>query len=815
MRLRTLILLIFLMLICCHPVLANKYTVQNTNDSGAGSLREAILQANGHVGWDTLLFDMGAPGIKTITTLNVLPNITDTLYIDGSSDPAYTGTPVIEVNGNTHAIVFRIVATAPYSHVHALTINNTTSMAVRIGADHCKITSSYIGTNAAGTAAANNDFTGIGIYSAHHIVLGGTGPNEGNLVSGSRGSGIFMYQSDTALIIGNKIGTDITGSYAIPNANGIALNNTNFVQIGGGTAAHRNLISGNTHGIYFSTDSDRNIVCGNYIGTDNSGLAAIANNSGVFVRGDSNKIGGILLGQGNLISGNTQEGIEIAGDLTGGFYPRGNTVQGNLIGTDITGAWGIANGYGININHGCEGTIIGGNTLAARNIISGNTKDGIRMHIADSTQIYGNIIGLDISGSLALGNQRNGIDVSWSSKTFIGNANVNEANIIGSNTGHGIYIHYVSDSNYVHQNYIGTDLTGLLNLANTRNGIQVGDRSTYTEVGGYLAGEGNIIANNLAGGVEINGNTSINNRILGNSIYDHPLEGIRLSNGNNLQTAPALTGYTTGPTSTISGTFTSLPNTTYRIEFFTSNTSVQGKTFIGTANITTDATGFYAVNETLPVTITAAEPIITATATDPNGNTSPFGVETVLAAEITAFSVQELENQAALLSWEIPQNQESFYFDIEHQPEGQGFQKIGEQHLYATHGQQRSYEFVLNYISPGIHYFRLLKVGLSGSATYSETRMLQVGHQSPFTLLFENPLKSNSSMSLSLEETQKVDIYLLNIQGSKVATIYSGRVEGGSSKTLRLSSLQSLSAGIYTLTVKGNYFQTNKKIWIK
>lgn len=809
-------LYISLALFFTQSLCANNFTVTNTNDTGPGSLRDAIVSANARVGKDTLLFDFGIAGVKTITTVTALPNITDTLFIDGSSDPGYAGMPLIEINGNGLATVFQILPTAPYSHIHAVAVNNTSFIGVRIGANHCTLTGSFIGTDPTGTIAVNNDFTGVGIYNSNQTLVGGTGPNEGNLISGNRGSGIFMYQSDTALIIGNKIGTDISGTLAIPNANGIALNNTNHVQVGGSTPAERNIVSGNTNGIYFSTDSDNNSIYGNYVGTDLTGANMLANtHQGVYVRGDSNQVGGTLPGQGNLISGNTQHGIQVSGNLTGGFYPRGNTIQANLVGTDLSGTVAIPNGYGINLNHGCEGTLIGGSTPAARNLVSGNTRQGIRLHIADSTYMYGNYVGTDISGSVGLGNQDAGIDVSWSTKTFIGNATANEANVIAASASHGIYIHHVSDSNYVQHNYIGTDATGLLNLANTRNGVQVGDRSTHTEIGGVLAGEGNIIANNLNGGVEINGVTSFDNRILGNSIYDHPLEGIRLANGNNMQTAPSVTGFITGPTSTISGTFTSLPNTTYRMEFFTSNTGDQGKTFIGAANITTDATGFYGVNETFPVTITAAQPIVTVTATDPDGNTSPFGIEVILNAEIQDFSVAELDFQTAQLRWAFPENGENVSFRIEHQAPGQAFELIGERDDYSTQEQQRLYTFDVHDLSQGIHHFRLQKVSKTGNSTYSETLSIHLSQETPYHLVFENPIQESSVLDLRVNQTQRVAITLLDIQGKTIASIFKGNLDEGLTQRISLAELRTQSSGIYFLRIRGSFFEANRKVLVE
>ena len=362
---------------------------------------------------------------------------------------------------------------------------------------------------------------------------------------------------------------------------------------------------------------------------------------------------------------------------------------------------------------------------------------------------------------------------------------------------------------------LGQDPTGLINLANTQYGISIGNGSQGNIVGGHNS-QGNVIANNLLGGVLINGITSSENQILGNSMYDHPLQSIRLNSGNNLQEAPDLTGFAAGPgTSTILGNFTSAASTTYRLEFFTSNTTDQGKTFIGSTNITTDATGFYALNEVLPITITAAEPVITATATDPLGNTSEFGGETVLNAELRAFTVEALPLDKALLNWETAEQTPNSYFEIEHQAPNTDFVIIGKQDKYVSLNQSKLYQFEAEKLIPGKHHFRVVAISIGGTRSYSKSLELEIAQVGSHQVLVQNPMSNNSVLNIRVQKTQQVQIHLLNMAGKQVRTLFMGEIKAGNYQALSLEGVGNVSKGMYVLRTKGTDFSTNQKVLLE
>ncbi|MEM6802057.1 MAG: hypothetical protein AAF696_11680, partial [Bacteroidota bacterium] len=550
------------------PTFSAIYTVINTNDAGPGSLREAIDQANTNIGADTIHFNIGLLGVKTITLTTGELGIRDTLFIDGSSDPAYMGMPLIEINANGTNRGLGIYATAPYSKIHALVINNASYAGLQSFATHISITGCHIGVDAAGTTAVPNSFMGLGVYNARHARVGGTGLNEGNVIAGNNNIGLGIYNSDSSTVIGNKIGNDISGGIALANGQGIGVFNSSQITIGGNTPDHRNVISGNGIGIQFYI-SDNCQVKGNYIGTDVSGMIALPNtSSAIYARGDSNIIGGILTGEGNLISGNNGVAINFFSGALQGDSTFGNKVFGNLIGTDLSGNMALPNRSGIVVGNGVRRTEIGGTTVAHRNVISGNTSHGIQISWGDSSVILGNFIGTDINGTTAIGNQGNGISMGNASRVYIGNASMTGANVISGNNQQGIDITSTSDINYIQHNFIGTDPSGMAYLPNAQNGLFVRSTATQVQIGGLNANEGNFIANNLGSGIVVNGPAALNNQILGNSIYAHANPGIILSGGNNNQAAPDITGFSGTINTTINGTLTSAPNTTYRLEFF-------------------------------------------------------------------------------------------------------------------------------------------------------------------------------------------------------------------------------------------------------
>jgi hypothetical protein len=425
-----------------------------------------------------------------------------------------------------------------------------------------------IGTNITGTAAIPNQTSGIWIYDAPFNTIGGSVTGAGNLVSGNDSYGVYIA-GDTAhhnLVLGNQIGTNLAGTGAIPNDSaGIFISGAPTNTIGGPGALEGNLVSGNQGGgVYLFSGAYNNRMLGNKIGTVSSGNSALENNnSGVIIQDSRlNTIGGSAAGQGNLISGNDQNGIEITTDVSGGAY--GNRVLGNKIGTNLAGSAAVPNEEsGISITDVPSNTI-GGSGALEGNLISGNLGDGV--YIYGSTVLYqaynnkllGNKIGTNSSGNSALGNGYSGVYLENAPSNTIGGSAAGEGNLISGNLGSGVEIHGTNarDSKLL-GNKIGTNLAGTSAIPNTYSGITL-DTVSYTIIGGAAAGQGNLISGNSWHGISISGDDSIGNTVLGNKIGTNQSGSAALENGLHgifLNYAPwnTIGGTTAGSGNLISG----------------------------------------------------------------------------------------------------------------------------------------------------------------------------------------------------------------------------------------------------------------------
>jgi parallel beta-helix repeat protein len=554
--------------------LLSTFLVTTTDDSGPGSLRQAILDANHEPGLNRIAFDIAPGGVQSIRPTSALPTVTNPVVIDGTSQPGFAVTPLIELCGSQAGFFANgLTITAGGSTVRGLVINSFWGSGIVLeacGGD--VITGNYIGTDVTGTTALGNHTLGVSISSASNNTIGGIAPGAGNLISGNGGFGIGLF---------------------------------------GGV-----LISGGATG---------NLVQGNLIGTDATGTAALGNiGTGVNIfHGSGNAVGGTAAGAGNLISGNMGTGVSIF------FGATNNLVQGNYIGTDVTGTAALGNENGGVTVISASNNTIGGTANGAGNVISGNRSrfevnrsDGVAITDGTGNLVQGNTIGTDVTGTVALNNSSSGVAVLSGSNNSI------VCNVISGNTQDGVLLR--GSSNRVQGNLIGIDGCGAA-LANGANGVFILGGSDNT-IGGTAAGAANTIAFNNRDGVLVDGSTG--NAIRRNVIFGNGQLGIELVNGGNLmQPAPVLTSaISEGGILTIRGTLTAAPGTTFTLEFFAAATSDnehggQAERFLASTTVTTDANGYASFEITLAVPVSVGE-FVTATATDPGGNTSQFSPST-------------------------------------------------------------------------------------------------------------------------------------------------------------------------------------------
>jgi titin len=214
--------------------------------------------------------------------------------------------------------------------------------------------------------------------------------------------------------------------------------------------------------------------------------------------GGNNVIGGTTPGARNVISGN-RFGVEVAS--------RNDRIQGNYIGTDVTGMRDLGNAEaGIHLHFQASGIVIGGTIAGARNVISGNDADGVLIaENSNSNLVLGNLIGTDASGTRPLGNARHGVLVTGSDHNFIGSAVPGARSVISGNGGSGVVLD--GWDNKVRCNFIGTDVTGARDLGNARHGVFVTGGAFQSRIGEKAQGTGNVIVHNGGAGVLIGSDT--------------------------------------------------------------------------------------------------------------------------------------------------------------------------------------------------------------------------------------------------------------------------------------------------------------------
>jgi len=191
-------------------------------------------------------------------------------------------------------------------------------------------------------------------------------------------------------------------------------------------------------------------------------------------------------------------------------FSTGNVVSGNYIGTDVTGTLDLGNaGNGVAIGDGAQSNIVGGVTPSERNIISGNDVNGVDIGDSGTSNnvVSGNYIGTDVTGAVNLGNSESGVVIfEGVQSNVIGGTTADERNIISGNDDHGVLIQDPNtENNRVSGNYIGIDASGIAALGNTAVGVRIDSEAKSNTIGGATAGERNIISGNDRAGIEIGG----------------------------------------------------------------------------------------------------------------------------------------------------------------------------------------------------------------------------------------------------------------------------------------------------------------------
>lgn len=687
------------------PILFTILTVTNTDDSGDGSLRNAIESANDTLGNVNINFDISGDGPHTLSPASPYPTIGNSVLINGytqdGSIKATASTPAllkIELNGaNAGDDAKGLHITGSSSTIRGLAVNRFDGPGIYMeGVGSNVIEGNHVGLDVTGTIDLGNDSVGVYIDDSPSNRIGGTTPDDRNVISGNESSGVFILKpgATSNRVLGNYIGTDATGTISVQNWNGLSVSGASDNTIGGTSAGARNVISGNRlGGLTLSRQSSNpatgNLVQGNYIGTNAAGNAALGNGrNGVSLTSTSgNTIGGAEPGAGNVISGNGfsapstgTSSSEVNGiHIRGNGFEAGDLVLGNYIGTNAAGNAAIPNrSRGVYLHGASYHTIGGSLTAGTGNVISGHQSCGISFGINSNTgtdpwiypsdvTIIGNRIGTDATGMFAIGN---GCGAGPSGdNTVLGGTGPGQGNLISGNST-GVNISGTSGVR-VEGNLIGTDITGNGPLGNTGSGVVMVNGAEGYTVGGTTAGAGNTIAYNQVSGIEsypghLNssgdfwGGSELN-RVIGNSIYDNAELAIDLgrdgvtANDSGLvdgtpghfQNYPVL-AMAPGESASVTATLQSNASSQFRVEFFSNpacdpNGYGEGRTYLGAQTLTTDGSGSgvvtFATNASLGT-------YITATATGPSANTSEFSACMVVTAPPAAPVTPDPEQEA-------------------------------------------------------------------------------------------------------------------------------------------------------------------------
>lgn len=594
------------------------------------------------------------------------------------------------------------------------------------GTTNSTVRGNYIGVDGTGNVASGNDNSGMLVQAgAANITIGGTNPGEGNVVgdngfactgAGDRRHGIQVYGAATSnvIIIGNHIGLGVDGTTALGNSqDGISILQTSGHTIGGNTPAHRNVISNNRVGVFIQQGTSiNNLVIGNYIGTDATGMLARPNQVGVQIGNGvgsdvtPNFIGRAIAGEGNLISGNSVAGIRLNGNGTdatgtgtGGSGGSNNTrIFNNQIGLNSSGG-PLANEYGIIIHEEAKNNFIGGSLALQPNIIANNRNNGLLINNTASNK-------------------------NWISRNSF---YCNETSSVGTAIDKGINLNSIGNNNY---------------------GGVAGQLLVYT------IGLGSTT-------------TTLNGKAPANSI-------VEIFSVETCLTCPPAGGV-----------------------------KVEGKTY--QATVTANASGDWSWS---PVgglggqyTITATEPAGT------NRNTSEFAPCAFITLPVELMSFKgELVGTDVYLTWITASEKNNAFFNIQRSSDGTTFETIGRIEGHNNSSESLTYTYQDVNSESGILYYRLMQVDRDGTSSFSRVIKVNKGGKNDVNV-YPNPVDKVLHIDLILASKSEYYLTVSNIIGETLLSESGISAQGFDQKLIDLSSLPS---GIYFLTL-----QSEGEVWVE
>jgi len=480
------------------------FTVTTLDDSGAGSLREALQGVNATAPGTANTISFAVTG--TIVLASDLPDIVRPVAIVAGI--AATGNPPtvgIDCNGNA-GLVFDIGSQG--SQLVGLAIGDASGAGVTLNAGNILLNNNFIGLALDGSPAGNSG-DGVLVAASSSGNQIGTNPENialseagepttavtSNVISANGGHGINLQGSDGNTIVSNQIGTNVAGTAAIGNAG---------------------------NGIHLTAGADGNVIGGAYAGYNSDG----EQNNPTGNKGTAADIVIVAPPLGNLVSGNGGDGIRIDSNSTG------NTLFGNYVGTTASGTAALGNqGDGVaiidsdlNSLHGCQ---VVDNPFIYYNVVSGNGGNGIVVTNSDHVTIRANFVGLGADNATVVANGNDGVLINGTSQNTQVGGVIPLGNVIAGNANNGIEVADTASGFSTLNTFAG--ITAFFGAApNGNNGILI------TSTGGNQTIQTNVISGNVNNGIEISGNASdvtIVPNIIG---LDTRGDGILANGGNGI-----------------------------------------------------------------------------------------------------------------------------------------------------------------------------------------------------------------------------------------------------------------------------------------
>jgi parallel beta-helix repeat protein len=573
-----------------------------------------------------------------------LGNANDGILVTSGSDGNMIGGEATGGNDPTDNIFVR----PPQGNL--ISGNDASGVLINGGSSDNQLSGNFIGTTASGNSALGNRMAGVAIENAdNNSLLGCTFQQDPfvfyNVISGNGGNGLRVTNSNNTTIQADFFGLGADNLTPVGNTlNGVFVEGSSTDTVMGGPIPLGNVDAANgQNGIVVqdtaSFFTSYNTFCGLAAFRDDPTLGN--GHDGMLIT----STGGNILIRTNVITENGNDGIELSGAATG------VRIAGNIVGLNTDGVIPMGNrNNGIEVDGNAHNDIIGGPqptfNIIPTNVISSNGANGVAIDgAANNILVNKSYIGLDIGGSLARPNAQDGVLLGPGTySNTVGSTDTTLLAVISANGTNGVELRG-THNNTVNGAYIGTDAAGTSALGNTDNGILITGSSNNVvgrapatwppSVRSLVVGTGssgttangtptNIIDYNGADGVFVASGSG--NAIGDNSIFSNTSLGIGLATGANAnQQAPVLSGvHAVVGGIQVSGTLTSTPNTTFAIELYANPSSgSSGKTYLGTVMARTNSAGVASFSYVTAFSSSNGR-FFTATATDPNGNTSEF-----------------------------------------------------------------------------------------------------------------------------------------------------------------------------------------------